>query len=150
MHIEFAPVDELYIKESVKNGYFKSEAEAVRYAVRAVREQQEDKRLRLLNALRAGEEDVAAGRTIPHTTNQLEGIFSHLKEKILIHRGLSEKRKKQAIIFFLKNHLSAPLFFLYAGFYVYVLKNICSFIRLTTMKSMFYVFCMKKWTLSSI
>jgi hypothetical protein len=40
---------------------------------------------------------------IPHTTNQLEGIFSHLKEKIQIHRGLSEPRKKSAIKFLLKN-----------------------------------------------
>lgn len=38
---------------------------------------------------------------IPNTSNKLEGFFSHLKEKIKIHRGLSEKRKKQAIEFFL-------------------------------------------------
>lgn len=39
---------------------------------------------------------------IPSTTNQLEGLFSHLKQNILIHRGLSKSRKKNAIKFFLK------------------------------------------------
>lgn len=40
---------------------------------------------------------------IPPTTNHLEGAFSHLKEKIRIHRGLSENRKKNAIKFILRN-----------------------------------------------
>lgn len=34
---------------------------------------------------------------IPKTTNRIEGLFSHLKEKIKLHRGLSENRKKKAI-----------------------------------------------------
>ena len=38
---------------------------------------------------------------IPTTTNHLEGLFSHLKEKINIHRGLSKNNKKNAIKFFL-------------------------------------------------
>lgn len=33
---------------------------------------------------------------IPNTTNRLEGIFSHLKEKVRLHRGLSKNRKKKA------------------------------------------------------
>jgi putative addiction module CopG family antidote len=49
MHIELAPVDEKFIKESVKNGIFRSEAEAVRDAVRRAREREEDKQERLLN-----------------------------------------------------------------------------------------------------
>jgi hypothetical protein len=44
---------------------------------------------------------------IPPTTNHLEGAFSHLKEKIRIHRGLSSERKKNAIRFI----LSSPPFF---------------------------------------
>jgi hypothetical protein len=43
------------------------------------------------------------GITIPNTTNHLEGAFSHLKEKISIHRGLSLERKKNAIKFILSN-----------------------------------------------
>ena len=38
---------------------------------------------------------------IPHTTNRLEGLFSHLKEKVKLHRGLSENRKKKAIQYIL-------------------------------------------------
>lgn len=37
---------------------------------------------------------------IPHTTNHLEGRFSHLREKIEIHRGLNIDRKKKAIRFY--------------------------------------------------
>lgn len=38
---------------------------------------------------------------IPATSNRLEGAFAHLKEKILIHRGLNIDRKKKAIEFIL-------------------------------------------------
>lgn len=40
---------------------------------------------------------------IPNTTNKLEGIFSHLKEKVKIHRGLRNDRKKKMITFILSN-----------------------------------------------
>jgi hypothetical protein len=36
---------------------------------------------------------------IPHTNNRIEGAFSHIKEKLKLHRGLSKKRKKKAIKF---------------------------------------------------
>jgi hypothetical protein len=45
------------------------------------------------------------------TNNHLEGTFAHLKEKLLIHRGLRQNRKKKAALYILsqppKNH---PLF----------------------------------------
>jgi Arc/MetJ-type ribon-helix-helix transcriptional regulator len=74
MHIEFAAVDEQYIKESVKKGYFRSEAEAVRSAVRQAREQQEAKQLKLLEALKLAEDDIAAGRTVPFTSELIREI----------------------------------------------------------------------------
>jgi len=40
---------------------------------------------------------------IPNTTNRLEGLFSHLKEKVRIHRGLRVDRKKKMICFILSN-----------------------------------------------
>lgn len=40
---------------------------------------------------------------IPNTTNHCDGLFSHLKQKILIHRGISRKRRKQMIDYFLEN-----------------------------------------------
>lgn len=39
---------------------------------------------------------------IPTTTNHLEGLFSHLKERINLHRGLNQNNKKKAIKFLLK------------------------------------------------
>ena len=41
---------------------------------------------------------------ISNTTNNLEGKFSHLKERVKIHRGLTKNRKKKAIEFLLKNY----------------------------------------------
>jgi hypothetical protein len=40
---------------------------------------------------------------IPPTNNHLEGLFSHLKERVNIHRGLRRDRKKKAVKFLLKN-----------------------------------------------
>jgi putative addiction module CopG family antidote len=74
MHIELAPIDEKFIKESVKNGIFRSEAEAVRDAVRRAREREEEKQERLLNALRIGDADLAAGRVAPYTLDLLNQI----------------------------------------------------------------------------
>jgi hypothetical protein len=34
---------------------------------------------------------------IPNTTNSMEGGFGHLKPKVILHRGLSDNRKKQMI-----------------------------------------------------
>jgi putative addiction module CopG family antidote len=79
MHIELAPVDEKLIKESVKNGIFRSEAEAVRDAVRRAREREEDKQERLLNALRLGDADIAAGRVTPYTPELLNKIESEAR-----------------------------------------------------------------------
>lgn len=40
---------------------------------------------------------------IPNTTNHCDGLFAHLKQKILIHRGISIKRRKKMIDYFLEN-----------------------------------------------
>lgn len=40
---------------------------------------------------------------IPNTTNHCDGLFAHLKQKILIHRGISKKRRKQMIDYLLEN-----------------------------------------------
>ena len=74
MHIQFAPADEQYIKDSVKNGIFPTEEDAVRYAVRFAREQMEAKRNSLLAALQAGEDDIAAGRTVPYTRELMQKL----------------------------------------------------------------------------
>lgn len=40
---------------------------------------------------------------IPNTTNHCDGLFAHVKQKILIHRGISKKRRKQMIDYLLEN-----------------------------------------------
>jgi hypothetical protein len=40
---------------------------------------------------------------IPSTNNQLKELFSHVKERIKMHRGLDQNRKKKAVKFLLKN-----------------------------------------------
>jgi len=40
---------------------------------------------------------------IPKTTNGLEGVFSHTKTAMRIHRGLTQKRKRKLIDFLLRN-----------------------------------------------
>jgi putative addiction module CopG family antidote len=89
MHIELAPVDEKFIKESVKNGIFRSEAEAVRDAVRRAREREEDKQERLLNALRLGDADIAAGRVTPYTQELLNKIESEARNHAATGRKLN-------------------------------------------------------------
>lgn len=96
MHINFAPVDEQYIKDSVKNGYFCSEAEAVRDAVRLAREQwqeNENKRLSLLAALKLGEDDIAAGRVTPYT----QELFEQIKRDAIIHAEEGRELKPDVI-----------------------------------------------------
>jgi len=96
MHIEFAPVDEKYIKDSVKNGYFRSEAEAVRNAVRFAREQWEEnecKRLRLLAALKLAEDDIAAGRGTPYT----QELFEQIKQDARTHAAEGRELKPDVI-----------------------------------------------------
>lgn len=80
MHIELAAVDERYIKERVKDGFYRSEAEAVRDAVRRAREQDEAKRERLLEALRLGQADIATGRTTPYTPALLDQIEQEARQ----------------------------------------------------------------------
>lgn len=41
---------------------------------------------------------------IPNTTNHCDGLFSHLEEKIGIHRGLSKIRRKKMLDYLLENY----------------------------------------------
>lgn len=44
-----------------------------------------------------------ADLNIPNTTNTCDGLFSHLKEKIGRHRGLSRSRRKKMVNYILEN-----------------------------------------------
>jgi hypothetical protein len=40
---------------------------------------------------------------IPNTTNHCDGLFAHIKQKVLIHRGISKGRRKKMIDYLLEN-----------------------------------------------
>lgn len=40
---------------------------------------------------------------IPSSNNNLEGMFGHIKERVKIHCGLTQNRKKKAVRFLLGN-----------------------------------------------
>ena len=40
---------------------------------------------------------------MPNTTNHCDGLFSHIKQKILIHRGISIERRKKMIDYLFEN-----------------------------------------------
>lgn len=72
MNINFAPVDERFIKSMVEKGYYCNATDVVRDAVRRLREEQTPEYKQLLEALRKGEEDFAAGRVVPYTPSFLD------------------------------------------------------------------------------
>lgn len=39
---------------------------------------------------------------IPNTTNHCDGLFAHIKQKVLIHRGISKSRRKKMIDYLLE------------------------------------------------
>ena len=74
MFIQFTSDDEKYLSDSVKNGDFGSQADAVINAVRIVREQKEA-RTKLLEAIELGEKDIESGLTIPYTPTLLQELY---------------------------------------------------------------------------
>ncbi|MBU0982210.1 hypothetical protein KKC94_05980 [Patescibacteria group bacterium] len=40
---------------------------------------------------------------MPNTTNHCDGLFSHIKQKVLIHRGISKERRRKMIDYMLEN-----------------------------------------------
>ena len=89
MNINFPPVDENYIKSMVEDGFYSNATELVRDAVRRMREQDADKRARLLAALQAGEDDVRAGRIVPYTEGFLDRCEDRARE--IVAKGRKPK-----------------------------------------------------------
>jgi len=82
MHIQLAPVDDSYIKEIVAEGYYCSETEAVRDAIRRMRES--DKRL--VYALELGDRDIEAGRVVPYTPDLLDQSIERARKNVAAGR----------------------------------------------------------------
>jgi antitoxin ParD1/3/4 len=91
MNINFPPVDEAFIKSKVDSGYYSNATEVIRDAVRRLREEDE-RRQRLLTALRLGEEQIARGETVIYTPELLDRLAEEA-----IQNALNKKPIKDAV-----------------------------------------------------
>lgn len=73
MHVRFSEVDEHYIKGKVASGFYTSENEVVRDAVRRMREE-EERIARFQAAVRIGDEEIERGDTVPYSQELLEQL----------------------------------------------------------------------------
>ena len=73
MHVRFPDVDERYIKSKVESGFYTSENEVVRDAVRRMREEEEHV-ARFQAAVRIGDEQIERGETVPYSKELMEQI----------------------------------------------------------------------------
>ena len=74
MNIIFPSVDESYIKAKVEDGFYSNATELVRDAVRRLREHDDIKYARLMQALEVGEQAVHEGKGEVYTPQLLEQI----------------------------------------------------------------------------
>lgn len=73
MHVRFPHADEAYIKAKVDGGFYTTENEVVRDAIRRMRE--EDERIRRFQAaVSLGDADIAAGKSAPFDKKMVEEI----------------------------------------------------------------------------
>lgn len=73
MHVRLSEVDENYIKGKVESGFYTSENEVVRDAVRRMREE-EERIARFQAAVRIGDEQIERGDTVPYSKELMEQI----------------------------------------------------------------------------
>jgi antitoxin ParD1/3/4 len=73
MHVRLSEVDENYIKGKVESGFYTSEHDVVRDAVRRMREE-EERIARFQAAVRIGDEQIERGDTVPYSKELMEQI----------------------------------------------------------------------------
>jgi antitoxin ParD1/3/4 len=73
MHVRLSEVDENYIKGKVESGFYTSENDVVRDAVRRMREE-EERIARFQAAVRIGDEQIERGDTVPYSKELMEHI----------------------------------------------------------------------------
>jgi len=80
MHVRFPDVDENYIKGKVQSGFYTSEIEVVRDAVRRMREE-EERIARFQAAVQIGDEQIERGDTVPYSKALLDQISQRAVER---------------------------------------------------------------------
>jgi len=73
MQINFSPVDEKFIRQSVDGGLYSNATELVRDAVRRLRES-EERHAELMAAVQLGEDDIAHGRTRTYSRELVRSV----------------------------------------------------------------------------
>lgn len=81
VNVSFSPIDEGYIKTKIAEGYYGDAAELVRDAVRRLRELDDDKHARLMEALDRGDKAIQEGRTTTYTPKLLDKIARTVKQQ---------------------------------------------------------------------
>ena len=78
---KLADVDRKYVKSKVEEGFYTSEIEAVRDAVRKMREKEENKNLKEIRTLLAvGLEQIKHGETVPYSADFMDNAMRQAKE----------------------------------------------------------------------
>ncbi|MGT2477309.1 type II toxin-antitoxin system ParD family antitoxin [Paraburkholderia terrae] len=88
MNVNFAPVDENFIRKSVDGGLYSNANELVRDAVRRLRES-EERHIELMAAIQLGEDDIAQGRTATYSKETMRAI----RDRVLKRAASGEKPK---------------------------------------------------------
>jgi antitoxin ParD1/3/4 len=73
MQVRFSEVDESYIKTKVKKGFYTTENEVVRDAVRRMREE-EERLVSFRAAVQIGDEQIERGETVPYNKELMKKI----------------------------------------------------------------------------
>lgn len=88
MNLNLAPIDEAYLKEKVDEGYYVSITEAIRDAIRKMRET-DDRSSNLYNAIMVGERQIANGQYQEYTPELRKEIQRNAEVKA--KKGLKAK-----------------------------------------------------------
>jgi putative addiction module CopG family antidote len=89
MNLNLAPIDEAYLKEKVEEGYYVNLAQAIRDAIRRMRESDERSSPNLYNAIMKGERQIANGQYQEYTPELRKEIQRNAQLKA--QQGLKPK-----------------------------------------------------------
>lgn len=89
MQVKFAGADEAFIKLEVENGFYTTEKEVVRDAVRRLREQKEMNQLsHLRSAVAEGDADISSGHMVAYSPELVPQIAEEAKKYVIKNKKL--------------------------------------------------------------
>lgn len=82
MNINFAPIDEAFIKNKIEEGYYSNATELVRDAVRKLREKEPEINVTLRAALKEGEVALSKGESDIYSPQLMTKIEARAREDV--------------------------------------------------------------------